>query len=246
METISFRENTKGRKMRTEKKRSQHRLAGTVGYRKITSLLAALFALTLVATACSTSSNADSANDAEGSSNNAGDEGSESGDDADSSDLEFATVVKLTGISWFDRMETGVIDFGEDNDGISTFQQGPSEADAALQVQVLEDLIARDVDAISVVPFQPDTVEPVLEKARDAGIVVVSHEASSIVNVDWDVEAFDNAAYGRHLMDLLAEDMEQEGEYAVMVGSLTSESHNQWVDAAIEPEGCVSKDAFGG
>ena len=44
-------------------------------------------------------------------------------------------------------------------------------------------------------PFSVEAVEPVLKKARDRGIVVVSHEASNITNVDYDIEAFDNLAY---------------------------------------------------
>jgi simple sugar transport system substrate-binding protein len=67
----------------------------------------------------------------------------------------------------------------------------------------------------------------------DQKIVVISHEASNQQNVNYDIEAFDNAAYGRHLMDNLAQRMGGEGEYAVFVGSLTSKTHNEWVDAAI-------------
>ena len=83
-------------------------------------------------------------------------------------------------------------------------KQGPSKADAALQVQVVEDLIAQGVDALCVVPFSAEALEPVLKKARDQNIVVVTHEASAHQNVDYDVEAFDNAAYGVHFMDALA------------------------------------------
>jgi simple sugar transport system substrate-binding protein len=144
-----------------------------------------------------------------------------------------ATVVKLTGIAWFDRMEEGVTWFGEDYPSVTAFQQGPAQADAALQVQVIEDLVAQGVDSICVIPFQPETVEPVLERALAEGIVVVAHEASNQQNINFDIEAFDNSAYGRHLMDHLAERMGGEGEYAVFVGSLTSRTHNEWVDAAI-------------
>lgn len=147
-------------------------------------------------------------------------------------EFTMATVVKLTGVAWFDRMEEGVQQFAEDF-GVNAFQQGPSQADAALQVQVLEDLLASEVDSLCVIPFQPETVEPVLERARDEGVVVIAHEASNQENIDFDIEAFDNAAYGRHLMDHLAEMMGEEGEYAVFVGSLTSRTHNEWVDAAI-------------
>lgn len=144
-----------------------------------------------------------------------------------------ATVPKVSGIAWFDRMEEGVKEFAEDT-GHEAFQVGPQKADAALQVQIIEDLIAQKVDAITVVPFSTEAVEPVLKKARDKGIVVVSHEASSLQNIDCDIEAFDNAAYGEHFMEHLAKLMGEEGEYATFVGSLTSKTHNEWVDAAVK------------
>jgi len=146
---------------------------------------------------------------------------------------KIATVVKLTGIAWFDRMETGVGWISQDYPSVTAFQQGPAQADAAQQVQVIEDLLAQGVDALCVIPFQPETVEPVLKRARENGVVVITHESSAQENIDFDIEAFDNAAYGVHLMDALAERMNYEGEYAVFVGSLTSKSHNEWVDAAI-------------
>lgn len=154
--------------------------------------------------------------------------------DSEEAEYTMATVVKLTGVGWFDRMEEGIAMFDEDHPNVNAFQQGPAEADAALQVQVIEDLLAQGVDSLCVVPFQPESVEPVLARAREEGVVVITHEASNQINIDYDIEAFDNAAYGRHLMDHLAERMGEEGEYVVFVGSLTSRTHNEWVDAAIE------------
>jgi len=149
-------------------------------------------------------------------------------------DLKFITIVKSTGFNWFRRMETGIQQYARDT-GIQALQQGPSKADAALQVQVIEDAIAQKPHALLVVPFQVETVEPVLKKARDQGIIVVTHEASNIraESAAYDIEPFDNAAYGRHLMDELASGMHGEGNYVVFVGSLTSKSHNEWVDAAV-------------
>ena len=144
-----------------------------------------------------------------------------------------ATVVKLAGDQWFIRMEEGVQQFNEDFPNVNAFQQGPSRADAAMQVQVIEDLLAQGVDALCVIPFQPEALEAVLARARAEGVVVVTHEASNQQNIDWDIEAFDNASYGIHLMDAMAERMGYQGRYAVMVGSLTSTTHNEWVDAAI-------------
>jgi simple sugar transport system substrate-binding protein len=143
-----------------------------------------------------------------------------------------ATVVKVDGIAWFDRMRTGVTQFGKDQ-GHDTWMVGPSQADAAAQVQLIESLIAQGVDAICIVPFSVEAVEPVLQKARRQGIVVISHEASGLTNIDYDIEAFDNHAYGAKLMEVLARDMGGEGKYVATVGSLTSQSQMEWIDGAV-------------
>ncbi|KFB08127.1 autoinducer 2 ABC transporter substrate-binding protein [Nitratireductor basaltis] len=143
-----------------------------------------------------------------------------------------ATVVKVDGIAWFDRMRDGVEQFKEDT-GHDVWMVGPSQADAAAQVQIIENLIAQGVDAIAVVPFSVEAVEPVLKKARDRGIVVISHEASNLQNTDYDLEAFDNLAYGANLMKELGKFMGGEGKYVTTVGSLTSKSQMEWIDGAV-------------
>ena len=51
--------------------------------------------------------------------------------------------------------------------------------------------------------------------------------------MSYDVEAFDNIAYGKHMMDVMAKWMNEEGGYACFVGHLTSTTHNEWVDGEI-------------
>lgn len=147
-------------------------------------------------------------------------------------DFKIITIPKTTGIAWFQRMDLGVKQFAADT-GVDAYQDGPATADAAEQAKYVEDAIAAKVDAICVVPFSTEALEPVLKKAREAGILVISHEADGMTNVDYDLEAFDNEAYGEHFMTKLSELMGKKGEYAVMVGALTSQTHNTWVDASV-------------
>lgn len=150
----------------------------------------------------------------------------------DGKEYTIATVVKVDGIAWFDRMRDGISQFQSDT-GHDVWMVGPSQADAAAQVQLIENLIAQGVDAICVVPFSVEAVEPVLKKARERGIVVITHEASNIQNTDFDLEAFDNLAYGANLMKELAKSMGEKGEYVATVGSLTSKSQMEWIDGAV-------------
>jgi simple sugar transport system substrate-binding protein len=72
----------------------------------------------------------------------------------------------------------------------------------------------------------------VLKEARAEGIKVVTHEASNEVDTDVDIEAFDNTAYGAHLMDNLAGCMRGSGTYVAFVGHLSAQSHMEWVRGA--------------
>jgi simple sugar transport system substrate-binding protein len=149
---------------------------------------------------------------------------------AQGKDLIFTTVVKITGINWFNRMEVGVKEFGEKNPGIKTSQTGPGQADAAQQLRLIEDLVAKKVDALAIVPMDPTALEPILKKAMERGIIVVTHEADNQINTNADIEAFDNTEYGARLNDRLAACMGNEGKWTSFVGSLGSQSHVQWAD----------------
>ncbi|MEO0383886.1 MAG: autoinducer 2 ABC transporter substrate-binding protein [Pseudomonadota bacterium] len=151
---------------------------------------------------------------------------------ADDHSADIATVVKIAGIQWFNRMEEGVQAFADET-GNNAFQVGPAQADPQQQAALIEDMIAQGVDALAVVPMSPEALEPVLARAMEAGIAVITHEAASQQNTHYDIEAFVNEDFGANLMEQLAQCMGGEGEYAVFVGSLTSQTHNQWVDGAI-------------
>lgn len=143
------------------------------------------------------------------------------------------TVVKRTGIVWFERMEEGIKQFAAQNN-VDATMTGASDADPQKQAEIIRKLIAEKPNAITVVPNSPEVLEGVLKQAREAGIKVVTHEASNQVNTDVDIEAFDNLAFGAHLMDELASCMEEKGKYVAFVGHATSRSHMRWVTAAYD------------
>ncbi|HEX4508451.1 MAG TPA: substrate-binding domain-containing protein [Burkholderiaceae bacterium] len=142
-----------------------------------------------------------------------------------------ATVVKISGIPWFNRMEVGVKQFQADTPTVIASQSGPSTADAAEQNRIIEDLVAKKVQTLAVVPMDPLVIEGTLKRALDRGIIVVTHEADNQKNTMADIEAFDNAAYGTALNEKLASCMGKQGKWTSFVGSLGSQTHLQWVDA---------------
>jgi simple sugar transport system substrate-binding protein len=147
--------------------------------------------------------------------------------------IRIVTVVKRTGIGWFERMEEGIKQFAAQN-GVDATMTGAADADPQKQADIIRKLIAEKPDAITVVPNSPEALEGILKQARAAGIKVVTHEASNQVNTDVDIEAFDNLAYGSHLMDELASCMGGSGKYVAFVGHTTARSHMRWATAAYE------------
>ena len=145
---------------------------------------------------------------------------------------KMVTVVKIAGIPWFNALENGVKKAGRDF-GIDASVVGPANLDPAQQVKLLEDLIAQKVDVIGLVPIDVKMAEPVLKRAQEAGIPVITHEGPEQEGRTWNVELIDSVVFGEVQMQKLAKEMGEEGEYAVYVGSLTTPLHNIWADAAI-------------
>ena len=152
---------------------------------------------------------------------------------ADAKDAKIGVVVKIGGIPWFNAMENGIKEQGTAM-GDDAFMIGPTSADPALQVRAIEDLIAQGVDVIGVVPNDAAVIEPVLQKARDAGIKVITHESPDQKNADWDFEMVSAQGYGEAHAKMLAEQMGGKGKYVVYVGSLTVPLHNLWADYGID------------
>ena len=145
-----------------------------------------------------------------------------------------ATVVKIAGIPWFDRLETGVKAFQAANPDVVATQYGPATSDSAQQLQIVQDLVAKGVNALAVVPMDPAVLEGTLKRAMERGTIVVTHEADNQVNTMADVEAFDNSFYGAALNERLAQCMGKKGKWTTFVGSLGSRTHMQWVGAGEE------------
>ncbi|WP_134494767.1 substrate-binding domain-containing protein [Microvirga pakistanensis] len=150
------------------------------------------------------------------------------------SESTIVTVVKVTGETWFKRMEEGVKEFDSNTPSIAASQTGPAKADAAQQQRLIEDLVAKKVTAIAVVPMDPSSLEGVFKRAMDRGIKVITHEADTQKNTLADIEAFDNKAFGARLNERMAKCMGESGKWTSFVGSLGSLTHVQWADGGAE------------
>ena len=143
-------------------------------------------------------------------------------------------VPKAVGSNWFARTEMGGAQWAEDT-GNESQMVGSNKADAAVQVQTIQDALALDPDFISVIPNSPEACETVLGEAMEKGVIVTTQESSTQQNCHYDVEAFNNAEYGAHFFAGAMEEIQKDaGKYVYFVGFLTSPTHNQWAQGAID------------
>jgi len=148
-------------------------------------------------------------------------------------EITIVVMPKLVGIPYFNASETGALQAGKDL-GVNVIYTGPSTADAAQQVRMIEDLIAKGVDAIAVAPNDPAALTPVLRKAKQAGILVLDWDTPADQSVvDLSVHQIDDQEYGQHIWDLLVEEMGDTGDYAIVTGGLSAANLNGWIDAGL-------------
>jgi len=157
---------------------------------------------------------------------------------ASAKEYQFAVIPKLRA-AWFNRLEVGTKKAAQDF-GVKTYMQAPATADEAEQARLIQDAISRGVDAVLVVPNNAQSLEPVFTQAKQAGIVVITHESPNQKNADFDIEMIDNQKFGETAMELLTQGMGGKGDFAVYVGSLTVPAHNLWADAALK----LAKDKY--
>ena len=142
---------------------------------------------------------------------------------------------KLVGIPYFNAAEEGAKKAGKDL-GVEVIYTGPTKADAAEQVKMIEDLITKGVDCIAVAPNDPAALTPVLKKAQKKGIVILDWDTPADPKlVKYSVHQIDDKVFGEHIWDLLVKAMgTDKGEYAIITGGLSAKNLNTWIDYGLK------------
>jgi rhamnose transport system substrate-binding protein len=109
---------------------------------------------------------------------------------------------------------------------------GPSESTASSQVSYINTLTTQGQDAIVISANDANAVVPALQKARDAGIKVVTYDSDTAPEGR---DLFINQAaaedLGRSQVQLLAKQIGEEGgQIAILSATATATNQNTWID----------------
>lgn len=145
-----------------------------------------------------------------------------------------ADVPKLAPTPYFDRGAEG-LKLASEKFGIKAYQIGAVDFDPSAQIKIIEDLIAKKVDAILACAIDPNSLVPVLKKAMDSGILTMSYSSPVEESaIRWDVRSLDDKEFGEHLWDTLVQFMGDSGEYAVLTGQIDTPDHTMWFNYGTE------------
>ncbi|WP_350302295.1 autoinducer 2 ABC transporter substrate-binding protein [Peribacillus frigoritolerans] len=141
-----------------------------------------------------------------------------------------AVIPKIDGIPYFKAVEEGALEAGKDL-GVKVIYTGPPTPSSEKQEEIITKLIEKKVDVIAVSANDPYKLGRVLQKAKRKGIKVITWDSDTNASYrSFFVNMIDPEIIGRHVMDTLAIEMEEKGEFAIMTGSPTAANLNTWID----------------
>lgn len=139
---------------------------------------------------------------------------------------------KSIGPAYWAAAEKGALQAGEDL-GVNILYNAPTEADSSKQINMIQDMLTRQVDGIGISPNDAKAVGPVFRKAIGEDVQVVTWDSDA---PETDRQYYVAPATDEEVGDLLAktigEEIGGEGEVAFMVAGLGSQNQIAKSDAA--------------
>ncbi|MCG8481150.1 MAG: autoinducer 2 ABC transporter substrate-binding protein [Spirochaetales bacterium] len=147
-----------------------------------------------------------------------------------SDDLRIAFIPQLIGIPYFTAMEEGGKAAAEMFGGEFLYI-GATQANAAEQVRLIENLITQEVDAISISVLDEASINPVISRARREGIAVYTSDSDAPGSErQLFVAQALNEDLGATLIDRLAAQIGETGQIGIVSGESTATNLNTWIE----------------
>ncbi len=150
---------------------------------------------------------------------------------AQADDIRIALVVKALGIGFFEAAAEGAQEAAEELGNVEIIYTGPTDTTAEGQIEVINALIAQRVDAIAVSANDTDALVPVLQRAMDRGITVISWDSGvAEEGRELHLNPSSNPLIGNMIVQLAAEHLPDGGDVAVLSATTTSTNQNIWIE----------------
>lgn len=144
--------------------------------------------------------------------------------------VRIALVVKALGIGFFEAAAEGAEEAAAELGNVEIIYTGPTDTTAEGQIEVINSLIAQGVDAIAVSANDPDALVPVLQRAMQRGITVISWDSGvAEEGRQMHLAPSSDALIGRMIIQLAADHLPDGGDVAILSATATSTNQNTWI-----------------
>lgn len=158
---------------------------------------------------------------------------------AQAQSLEDCTVTlipKNTDNPYFASVNFGAAEAAEELGGGPVDYVGTAAPDVPGQIQRVQSASQRGSCAIAISALDAEAASPALSTAADTGAKIVSYDADVLPEArDLFIDAADPVVLGVTQLELLAEALDYQGEFAIVSAQSTAQNQNAWL-AAIEEE----------
>ncbi|WP_343501901.1 rhamnose ABC transporter substrate-binding protein [Alloyangia pacifica] len=145
--------------------------------------------------------------------------------------VRIALVVKALGIGFFEAAAKGAEEAAAELGNVEVIYTGPTDTTAEGQIEVINALIAQNVDAIAVSANDTDALVPALKKAMQRGITVISWDSGvAPEGRQMHLNPSSNPLIGNMIIKLAADNLPEGGEVAVLSATTTSTNQNIWIE----------------
>ena len=153
-----------------------------------------------------------------------------SGASAQDDPIRIGLVVKALGIGFFEAAAEGAEEAAAELGNVEVIYTGPTDTTAEGQIEVINSLIAQQVDAIAISANDPDALVPALQRAMDRGITVISWDSGvAAEGRELHLNPSSNALIGNMIIRLAADHLPDGGQVAVLSASATATNQNIWI-----------------
>ena len=146
--------------------------------------------------------------------------------------VRIAMVVKALGIGFFEAARKGGEEAAKELGGVELIYTGPTSTTAEGQIETINALIAQRVNAIAITANDPDALVPVLKRAMQRGITVISWDSAvAPAGRQAYLAAASVESIGDTLVKLAAAPIGGQGEVAILSTTPTATNQNAWIAA---------------
>ena len=143
---------------------------------------------------------------------------------------KFAFIFKSTGNPFGEKLMDGYKTAIEESGG-ECILRAPDLPTAEAQIRIIEELIAQRVAAIGISANDPDALQPVLRKAKRAGIkIVTADSATNAESRDLHINQADPELIGRVQIQAAYEMAGGKGDIAILSATSQATNQNIWIE----------------